>query len=81
MMDNLNNNNNITKDYYLKSINLILKKFKKVKFYIFSDDIIWCKENFKNMKNESFKATLLTTESETSPSFHWSPDTSEIMER
>jgi hypothetical protein len=47
--DYLNNNNNISKDYYLKSINLILKKFKKVKFYIFSDDIIWCKKNFKNM--------------------------------
>jgi hypothetical protein len=48
--DFINNENNLAKEYYLRSIKLILKKFKKVQFYIFSDDVSWCKKNFRNMK-------------------------------
>lgn len=34
-------------DYYQKAIELILLKFKKTHFFIFSDDISWTKENLK----------------------------------
>lgn len=34
-----------TKEYYLKAIKLLKKKYKNLKFYVFSDDIKWCKEN------------------------------------
>jgi hypothetical protein len=40
-------------DYYLKAINFIKKKIKKPHFFIFSDDIKWCKENF-NLDNFTF---------------------------
>jgi hypothetical protein len=33
--------------YYEKGIQLIMKKYKNVKFYIFSDDISWAKKNLK----------------------------------
>lgn len=32
-------------EYYIRSSNEILKKFHNSKFYIFSDDIEWCKQN------------------------------------
>jgi len=36
-------------DYYKKAIAEIKKKVKNPKFYVFSDNINWCKENFKEM--------------------------------
>lgn len=38
----------LSPDYYKKAIEKIKKKVKNTKFYVFSDDIWWCKENFKN---------------------------------
>ena len=35
-------------DYYKKAVEMIKKKIKNPIFYVFSDDIKWCKENFKN---------------------------------
>lgn len=37
----------LNKDYYQKAFSLILEKVEQPKFFIFSDDIAWCKENFK----------------------------------
>ena len=34
-------------DYYIKAIDLIAKRIKSPHFFIFSDDIEWCKENVK----------------------------------
>lgn len=34
--------------YYINSVALIKQKVKEPKFFIFSDDIEWCKENFNN---------------------------------
>jgi hypothetical protein len=35
-------------EYYLESIEIIKRKIKNPKFFFFSDDIKWVKENFKN---------------------------------
>jgi hypothetical protein len=40
-------------DFYLKAIDYIESKIENPIFYIFSDDIEWCKENF-NIKNKFF---------------------------
>jgi hypothetical protein len=40
-------NNICTLDYYNKAINYILNAVENPVFYIFSDDIIWAKENLK----------------------------------
>jgi len=40
-------------DYYNKAIEFILKKIKNPTFFIFSDDINWCKKNL-NLKNVVF---------------------------
>lgn len=40
--------NVLTIDYYFKSIQIIRKQIKDPKFFFFSDDIEWVKENFKN---------------------------------
>jgi len=37
--------------YYEQSIRHILKKKPNSKFFIFSDDLEWCKKSFKNLKN------------------------------
>ena len=34
-------------DYYKRAINLIIKKTNNPIFYIFSDDIVWCKKNIE----------------------------------
>ena len=34
-------------EYYENAIGLIVQKIKKPHFYVFSDDIEWCRENFK----------------------------------
>ena len=34
-------------DYYHKAINLISKKYSDLTFFIFSDDLKWCKKNLK----------------------------------
>jgi Glycosyl transferase family 11 len=36
---------NLPLDYYHKSIRLMMERFHGVKFFIFSDDIDWCKKN------------------------------------
>lgn len=41
-------------DYYKKSVQYITEKVKKPVFYIFSDDINWCKENFDFIENKVF---------------------------
>lgn len=33
--------------YYIRAIKMIKERVKNPQFYIFSDDIVWCKENFK----------------------------------
>jgi hypothetical protein len=38
-------------NYYENAIKLIVEKIESPVFYIFSDDLIWCKENFKSDKH------------------------------
>lgn len=40
-----------TTDYYKKAINFIESKINNAKFYFFSDDILWVKNEFGNSKN------------------------------
>ncbi len=40
--------------FYIDSINHIKDKIDKPKFYIFSDDVKWCKENLSNTIHASF---------------------------
>ncbi len=40
--------------YYKKAIEIINKRVKNAKFYVFSDDIKWCKENLKDMGAELY---------------------------
>ncbi len=41
--------------YYQKAINMISEKFPEVHFYIFSDDINWCRENLEfSMENVTY---------------------------
>ncbi len=40
--------------YYRQAMDLIKKRTNSPIFYIFSDDILWCKENFGNEKNILF---------------------------
>ena len=46
--DHLNSKelNIISEEYYDRSINYFLKKNGKRKFYIFSDDVKWCRERY-----------------------------------
>ena len=50
--DHLNSDelNVMSSEYYEKSINYFLKKNSDAKFFIFSDDIEWCKKKFNNSK-------------------------------
>jgi hypothetical protein len=41
-------------NYYKTAINLIEDKVENPFFYVFSDDIVWCKKNFKFLKNVEF---------------------------
>jgi len=41
----------LSKSYYNKAINFIRKNVRSPVFYFFSDDIKWCKETFKDLKN------------------------------
>jgi len=41
-------------DYYKKAIKYIDKKVKNPIYYIFSDDMSWCKENFNFLKDKVF---------------------------
>ena len=38
-------------DYYNKAIDIINSKVENPKYFIFSDDIDWCKENLQNIEN------------------------------
>jgi hypothetical protein len=40
--------------YYKKAISMINKEVKTPKFYIFSDDIGWCKKSFRWLNNKEF---------------------------
>jgi len=40
--------------YYENAINFIKTKIQNPVFFVFSDDIKWCKENFKNLENVYF---------------------------
>ena len=40
--------------YYKKSVGVIIEKLKNPKFYIFGDDIEWCKNNFDWIENKVF---------------------------
>lgn len=40
--------------YYIKAIEYIKEKIEKPTFFIFSDDIVWCKENFDFLDNKVF---------------------------
>lgn len=46
-------------DYYYKSINLIKSKINNPKFFIFSDDIDWCKANINFNETELFFVSKL----------------------
>lgn len=48
----LKNSYILSEDYYKKAIRLILEKTKNPIFYIFSDDIEWCKKSFPSLKNK-----------------------------
>lgn len=54
---NYTNNKNIyaecSLDYYLKAINIISKAVISPTFFIFSDDIKWCRQNF-NLENAEY---------------------------
>lgn len=41
-------------DYYLRAIDFISKHILNPIFYIFSDDITWCKENFNFLSNKVY---------------------------
>lgn len=41
-------------EYYKKAIKHIVQNIEKPNFYIFSDDIAWCKENFGFLENKVF---------------------------
>lgn len=43
-----------TPSYYHKAINFLKNKEKNLKFFIFSDDIKWCKRNLTFLTNSSF---------------------------
>ena len=45
---------NLDIDYYSKAINFMTKKYIN-KFIVFSDDIVWCKENFKQFQNKNIE--------------------------
>lgn len=45
--NNILHYNTFTIDYYYEAINLISTKLKNPFFFIFSDDIKWCKQNLK----------------------------------
>lgn len=38
-------------DYYHKAISIVEEKINNPKYFIFSDDIKWCRENFQYLKN------------------------------
>lgn len=42
------------KDYYKKAVNYFKDNLEDPKFFIFSDDIEWCKSNFSFIKNHMF---------------------------
>jgi hypothetical protein len=41
-------------DYYDRAINYIKDKVEEAHYYIFSDDMAWCRENFRNLPNVHF---------------------------
>lgn len=48
-------------DYYTKAINLIIKSVKNPTFYVFSDDIEWCKKNLRIPSSHFFVDSNLDT--------------------
>ncbi|MDI9364554.1 MAG: alpha-1,2-fucosyltransferase [Flavobacterium sp.] len=54
--DYVNNSNyaNTAMDYYQKAIDILVKKEKDLKLFLFSDDIKWCRENVTFSKHINF---------------------------
>jgi hypothetical protein len=44
-------------DYFNKAIGLVRSKIKQAVFFIFSDDMTWCEENFKHVPDAVFMKT------------------------
>jgi hypothetical protein len=45
-------NEHMDSQYYEKCMNIIEEAYEEVTYYVFSEDIDWCKENIKNKKHE-----------------------------
>lgn len=50
----------ISKEYYLNALKYIQKMVGKIKIYIFSDDIEWCKQEFASLDNVVFVDNLIS---------------------
>lgn len=50
----IRNGYSLTEDYYKKAISMIIKRIKTPHFFIFSDDICWCKKSFSSLPNATF---------------------------
>lgn len=44
----------VDKKYYMRSFKNITNRFKNLEFFIFSDDISWCKKNLSFIKNANY---------------------------
>lgn len=44
----------LDRDYYKKAIKIVNKNTKGLNYYVFSDDMEWCKKNFSFLKNVFF---------------------------
>ena len=44
----------ISMDYYFGAINYLRSRFNDLRFFVFSDDLVWCREAFQNFANMSF---------------------------
>jgi len=52
----------LSMEYYKKAVNEIRKTVKNPRFFIFSDGIEWCKENFKWLNNVVFVSNEMAVE-------------------
>jgi hypothetical protein len=45
-------NEHMNSEYYNEAMKIIEKSYDNVTYYVFSEDVDWCKKNIKNSKNE-----------------------------
>lgn len=45
-------------EYYMRAVNLMRSKLSNLSFFVFSDDIDWCKKNLKFMEETTFVSGL-----------------------